>query len=202
MFGRLNAIAFDNGISVQWSLTKLMRCLENLDLSLVYLVPKTNCRNYLTHYFNAADSRLKKIDKRRLIMNIPRSVAASKKLSYKFREFTIFQQQIVRRQAQMTQGNVTKSSYIIAAIFGFTSMLLFFIELIALLLLVEHCFGYTTSSLVGNQISSLVNSIQIINCHWTIAGSIITLYLFILTRKAKKRMERVEIIIPETHAAV
>ncbi|MCP4404391.1 MAG: AarF/ABC1/UbiB kinase family protein, partial [bacterium] len=108
MFDEMNALVFTYQFTIQWSLSKMARALANLDASLQYLDPAMNYPKYMRRYFAHADRRTAHTKFRQTLHKTPRSINASQTLSTQVSEYMLFQQNILRRQAQVLQGKTTE----------------------------------------------------------------------------------------------
>ncbi|MCP4695563.1 MAG: AarF/ABC1/UbiB kinase family protein [Gammaproteobacteria bacterium] len=202
MFEHLNKIVFDHRFAVQWPLSKMSRALLNLDASLNSLNPKLNYCQYLQHYFQKARRRTTKQDLRRMPERIPRSLSAMREMPGQFSEVTLFQQSILRRQAQSIQGKITTAGYVLSAFFGLMSLLFLLLGGLCVCAFLYHCFAYPIESIVGKQLAAAVFMLPELNCLLWIGTLLLVSYCFLLGRRLKKRFEQVETIVPDMHAAI
>jgi predicted unusual protein kinase regulating ubiquinone biosynthesis (AarF/ABC1/UbiB family) len=202
MFENLNRTVFEHDFEIQWPLSKMARALANLDASINSLNPKLNSHQYLQRYFREASKRTTKKNLRETPQHIPRSIGAVKELPRKISEFTLFQQAIIRRQAQSIQGSITSASYFVGAFFGIASFSFLLLGGLCLLALAHSGLSYPIESIAGQQIATLVYALPQYDFRiWT--GIIIfVFYMVVISRRLKRRFEQVETLVPAVHAAI
>ncbi len=202
MFEGLNKTVFEHDFEIQWPLSKMARALANLDASVSSLNPKLNSHLYLRRYFSKAGRRETKKNLLEIPSHIPRSIEAIKELPRKISEFTLFQQAILRHQAQSIQGSISSAGYIIGALFEVASFAILLIEGLAIVAFAHHCVAYPVEEIVGKQIASIVFSLPQLDVTLWSGFIFFVAYLFVIARRLKRRFERVDTLVPAVHAAI
>lgn len=202
MFENLNKTVFEHRFAIQWPLSKMSKALANLDASLGSLDPKLNSHQYLRRYFQKASRRTTHKNLREIPKYIPRSLEAIQELPRQISEFTLFQQSILRHQAQSLQGTTTTAGYVISAFFSLASFLCLLLAGLSSSALSYYCFAYPIEPIAGKQLTAIVYALPELNCAmWSGILGLIA-YMFLLSRRLKRRFEQVETIVPERHAAI
>jgi ubiquinone biosynthesis protein len=202
MFEGLNKTVFEHDFEIQWPLSKMARALANLDASVSSLNPKLNSQRYLRRYFSKAGRRETKKNLLEIPSYIPRSIEAIKELPRKISEFTLFQQAILRHQAQSIQGSISSAGYIIGALFEVASFAILLIEGLAIVAFSHHCLAYPVEEIVGKQIATIVYSLPQLDVTLWSGVILFVAYLFVIARRLKRRVERVDTLVPAVHAAI
>ena len=121
MSGQLNRVVRNYRFGAQWSFSKLSGTLAHLDTALASLSPELNYLNLLRVYFSHLEGR----EARKKLLNLPARLTASltalHEMPKRMAEYSLFQETLMRRQAQVVQGSATKLDAVIAACFGFFS---------------------------------------------------------------------------------
>ena len=121
MSGQLNRVVRNYRFGAQWSFSKLSGTLAHLDTALASLSPDLNYLNLLRVYFSHLEGR----QARKKLLNLPARLTASltalHEMPKRMAEYSLFQETLMRRQAQVVQGSATKLDAVIAACFGFLS---------------------------------------------------------------------------------
>ncbi len=201
MFLQVNKIAFQHHFIVQWPLSKMSMALSNLDASLNALSSELNYRHYLLRYFHYAHRRGVKQQIRQMPKRLPRSLDAAAELPKQIAEFTLFQQSILRRQAQSVQGKTTSTGYVISTFFSLATLFFFCLCGFCSITFFTHCMGGSFEFFIGKQLANIVSALPN-NCLLWSSGVVVSGFLFLLCRRLKKRFEQIEIMIPDIHAAI
>ncbi len=202
MFDELNKIVFKYQFAAQWSLSKVIRAWANLDASLLHLRPEMDYLKYLQRYFQRANQRLLNKDIRHIPERIPQSINAIQKSSLQVSEFALFQQNILRRRAQVMQGKTTKSGAVIAALLGCLGQALLLIEGVFVFTFLDQSFAYPVQQIIGNQLIGLIRTLPVLSSEAWLAAIGIGLFAILLTRKVRKRISQVEVMLPDISASV
>jgi ubiquinone biosynthesis protein len=99
--------------TMEWAWLRIHRALTTLDMSLIHLYSDVNYTKMLQRYFRRAERR--RLSALRVPEMIRRLVAAqtvSLDIQERVNEYTLFQGTLVRRQAQVLRGAVSKGSAI------------------------------------------------------------------------------------------
>jgi ubiquinone biosynthesis protein len=113
-------------IPASWPLLRLDRANVTLDASLMFLHPKMNYPSLIRRYFQRAENReLMRVAQAQLSIRSLTSVSAAFSLIPKLvYEYEMFQAPVIRRHAQLYQGQVTKIQYVFAIILRDSSRIL------------------------------------------------------------------------------
>jgi ubiquinone biosynthesis protein len=202
MFAQLSKVVFNYRFAIPWSLSKLARAWANLDASLLHLVPEMNSHKYLRRYFKHANRRVTQDEMQQIPQRIGRSLNTYQELPQQFSEYALFQQTILRRQAQVIQGKATKSGYVIAAMVGFVALGLLLLEGLFVFTFLHQCFDLEVQWIIGHQLATIVHSLPVLNCGLWFVVLLFVLYLFLAARRMKKYLEQMEVIIPNVPASI
>lgn len=202
IFDDMNKLMFTYQFTIQWSLSKLVRALVNLDASLRYLAPSINYPREMRRYFAHAEKRTAAAQLRRSPKRIPRSIIASHSLPGQAAEYKLFQQSVLRRQAQVVQGKTTKTGYVIASLLGCLSIILLFVEGLAGCAFLHQVFRYPVQHITGNQLFTVIRLMPDIS--WMVWLLILVgiAPLFISVRRLKVQFEQVDVLLPDAQPAV
>lgn len=202
MFENLNRTVFKHDFEVQWPLSKMSRALANLDASLNSLNPRLNSHLYLRHYFGKAHWRATKTNLSEIPKYIPQSIGAIQELPRKFSEFTLFQQTILRRQAQSIQGSITTASYVVSAFFNLASFFWLIAVGFCASALAHYYASFPIEPIIGKQLTKIVLTLPKLDLAIWSGILVLVSYMYLLTRNLKKRFKEVDVLIPDANAAV
>jgi ubiquinone biosynthesis protein len=202
MFENLNRTVFEHDFEVQWPLSKMSRALANLDASLNSLNPKLNSHLYLRRYFRKAHWRTTKINLSEIPKYVPQSIGAIRDLPRKISEFTLFQQTILRRQAQSIQGSITTASFAASAFFSLASFFWLLLGGFCASALAYHCFSYPLESIVGKQLTAVVLALPKLDLVMWSGILVLVSYMYLHSRSLKRRFKEVEALVPDANAAI
>jgi len=202
MFENLNGTVFEHHFEVQWALSKMSRALANLDASLNSLNPKLNSHLYLRRYFRKAHWRTTKTNLSEIPKYVPQSIGAIQGLPRKFSEFTLFQQTILRRQAQSIQGSITTASYVASAFFSLASFFWLLVGGLCASAFAYYCFSYPLEPIIGKQLTSVVLTLPKLDLTMWSGVLVLVSYMYWLSRSLKRRFMKVEALVPDANAAI
>ncbi len=202
MFEEMNQLVFTYQFTIQWSLSKLARTLANLDASLRYLAPAMNYSHYMRRYFARADKRTAHTKLWQASHKIPRSINTSQTLPKQVSEYLLFQQNILRRQAQVFQGKTTKVGYVIASLLGGLSLVLLSLEGVGICAFLHQVFGYPIQQLIGHQLFAVIRLLPDMNWSLWLVWLGAIMYLFMIVRRVKAQFQQVDVLLPDVHTSV
>jgi ubiquinone biosynthesis protein len=113
-------------MSASWPFLKLERANVTLDASLMFLHPTINYPNLLRKYFRDAEIRelIRSAQAQTSVGSLSDARAALSLIPKLVYEYEIFQGPVIRRHAQLYQGQVTKYQYVLAVVLRDSSRLL------------------------------------------------------------------------------
>jgi ubiquinone biosynthesis protein len=155
----LNKLALRSGFSVQWSLSKMVGALANLDASLQWLWPQLNYLKQLRGYCEAAEMRNVRTELQQARSSLSRSAVAAWEIPRKFSQSMLFQQILARRQAQVIQGSATRIGIFLSAILSTAAFALLGAEVLLLLTFLSQYSGFPIRNLTGNQIFVVIRAL-------------------------------------------
>jgi ubiquinone biosynthesis protein len=192
MMGQMNRIINQHGFAAQWSFSKMSVALLHLDRVLALLEPRWDYHRFLRVYFQRESER----ETFRKLRNLPKRATASlvalHEMPKRMAEYTLFQESLVRRQAQVVQGSASKVDAIIAALFSFFS----FLTIIAFFLTGAGTMHYHAAvnmePWLGTQMTRWFDHLpQGSLLHWLLA-MIFIVVLFLVLRGQQKRFRQGE----------
>ena len=157
--GELNKLALRSGFSVQWSLSKMVGALANLDTSLAYLWPRMNYLKQLRGYILRAEMRRVRNVLGEAKSRVARSTIAAWDIPRRFSESMLFQQILARRQAQVIQGSATRIGTFLSGILSTTAFTLLGAEVFLLFTFLSQHSKFPVREVLGNQIFTAVNAL-------------------------------------------
>lgn len=152
--GELNHLALKSGFSVQWSLSKMIGALANLDASLSHLWPQMNYLKQLKKYFQNAEARRGRAQLRDLDTRVANSILVARKLPRRLSDFLVFQQILSRREAQVIQGSATRFGTFLSAVLAVAAFVLLGAEIFLSFAFLGQYSHLPVRWLVGEQIFS------------------------------------------------
>jgi ubiquinone biosynthesis protein len=103
--------------TMEWAWLRMHRAFTTLDLSLVHLYPDVNYSRILQKYFERAEVRsLQTMVSGRMVLRSLGSYRTALDIQDRVNEYTMFQGQLVRRQAQLFEGATDKFAAFLAAV--------------------------------------------------------------------------------------
>ena len=154
----LNKLALQSGFSVQWSLSKMMGALANLDNSLSFLWPQMNYLKQLKGYIRQAEMRRVRTVLGEAKSRLSRSTVAAWEIPRRFSESMLFQQILARRQAQVIQGSATRIGSFLSGILAAAAVTLLGTELFLLVTFLSQHTQLPVRDVIGNQIFTAVSA--------------------------------------------
>jgi ubiquinone biosynthesis protein len=190
--GQTNRVIKDSQFSPLWSYSKLILTWAHLDNALSYLSPTLNYVKKLRQYFRDAQNRDTTDKISRLPERVASAAVALNQMPERIASYTLFQDILMRREAQVISGSASKLDAVIAG--GFTFC--FFLVLIAAAFMLFAVFSQSgwldAKTVLGSQLSALVDRIP------RLSGFLWFLFLFLITgtflffRKQKNRFRSKE----------
>lgn len=189
MLLRMQTLSYKAKFAAQWSLSRLQRTWIHLDSALKHLDPRFDYWSELGTYFQDRESRLRVL---RLI-NTPQRIAGAVRslqaLPKRMEEYQVFQENMMRRQAQVAQGSSTKVDALLRVLFGWLA----FTALLLLLFLLPATFGIGNlegiKTIGGTQIHAVLVDIASLprTSRWILL--FVTGFAFIFSRRFAKRFQ-------------
>lgn len=159
----LNKLALESGFSVQWSLSKMVGALANLDTSLASLWPPMNYLKQLRGYIQRAELRRIRTVLGEAKSRLSRSTVAAWDIPRRFSESMLFQQILARRQAQVIQGSASRIGTFLAGILATTAFALGGAEIFLLFTFLSQHSRFPVREILGNQIFGAVAALPSLN---------------------------------------
>lgn len=146
--------------TMTWDGLRIRRALTRLDLSLEHLYPEANYTKILTQYCAQAERRaINGLVGPEMIRRSIGSFITALDIQDRVNEYTMFQGALVRRHAQVFRGTTTKVAAIFTAIVGEISLLVALACGLAGLVFLDQRYPERVRSLIGPQLSSLVDRV-------------------------------------------
>jgi ubiquinone biosynthesis protein len=201
MFGRVNDVTFRHRFASRWSLALLARTWANLDLSIRELDPELNCLAAMRRYFRKAERRRTRAVVAAMPRTAARSLIAARDLPHRLAEFDHFRDAIFRRQAQVFRGSTTKVAEVLAAGVGVLGAGLLLAEVAVALVVLDQRLPILPVGALGGQLQSLVDGAPLL--HPAVWGGLLAglLWTHWRTRRARRKLEQIEVRIPDPQAA-
>jgi ubiquinone biosynthesis protein len=117
-------VLFEYRCTMDWSWLRIHRAVSTLDASLIYLHPDVNYTKLVQRYFAEADEReLRPLLTSQVVGRTLRSIKTGMDIQERINEYTIFQNSLIRRHAQVFQGVTNKAAEFFASFIGALSWL-------------------------------------------------------------------------------
>jgi ubiquinone biosynthesis protein len=155
----LNKLTASSGFSVQWSLSRMVGALANLDSSLRYLWPQINYLKQLGRYFDDAELRTAKADLRDLDSRVVKSLIAARDLPRRTADSMLFQQILGRRQAQVIQGSASRIGTFLSEMLRIGALVLAVAEAFFLIAFLSQHSGFPVRTIAGTQIFAVISAL-------------------------------------------
>jgi ubiquinone biosynthesis protein len=202
MFDAVNRVVIRHRFTVQWSMTRLVRTFANLDASLAHLAPDANAVKWMQRYFARASDRAQSADRRTLPRRVDRAVAAAAQLPRMLSETSIFEQTIVRRQAQVIHGSTTKAGALLAAACKYVALVLLLLAALFVSALLDQRQIVAVPQVIGDQWTSLVRRLPQLSTWLWVAVVIAVLLAYRSTIRLATRLARHTVRVPEVPPSV
>jgi ubiquinone biosynthesis protein len=179
----------DYRITMEWSLLRMHRAFTTLDSALMILYPEMNYSKLLRDYFEEAERRRVKKLVAGMTMNVVNSVSSFFEIQQHMAEQMFHESAIVRRQAQIFEGETSKWSYIFEVIFGQAVMVQVVLGLL-MLIGVGHQYYPAWVQPMGPQIEVLAQLLPTLDFPIWIVLIVLDAYVCISTLRLKRRFAR------------
>jgi len=144
--------------TMEWAWLRVHRALTTLDTSLIYLYPKVNYTRVLQKYFQKAERRkLKSMLGLEMVRRSIGAFATSLDIQDRVNDYTIFQGQLVRRQAQVFRDATSKFTAIGSLVVEFVWVGFALIGLAGLLLYLDQRGRIALDNWLGPQITNVLH---------------------------------------------
>jgi hypothetical protein len=157
--GQTNRVFKDSHFSPLWSYSKLILTWAHLDNALSYLSPTLNYVKKLRQYFRDAQNRETTEKISRLPERIASAAVALNQMPDRISGYTLFQDIMMRREAQVISGSASKLDAVIAGGFAFCFFLVFMVAVFMLFVVFFQSGWFDVKALLGPQLSALVDRI-------------------------------------------
>lgn len=192
MTGRLNRVVNDSHFAPLWSFTRLTCSWIHLDNALAALNPRLNYLRDLRIYFRHAERR-ENFDKlRRLPTRLGSSLTALHQVFKRTSEYTLFQETMMRRQAQVVTGSTSKLGALLAAAFGLFAYIFLVIGGFMGVVFSMRRFNLSLEPFIGSQLSWLAARIPVMNIGTWLVFLAALLFLYLFFRYQKRRFSEQE----------
>jgi ubiquinone biosynthesis protein len=155
----LDKLARSSGFSIQWSLSKMVGALANLDASLAHLWPSMNSLKQLRGYFQRAEIRHVRAELAGAKSRVARSAIAAWDIPQRFSNSMLFQQITARREAQVIQGSATRIGAFFSTIMAITAVTLLGVETFLFFTFLSQHSYLPIHHVLGNQIFTVVSTL-------------------------------------------
>jgi ubiquinone biosynthesis protein len=173
--GQTNQVFKDSQFSPLWSYSKLILTWAHLDNALSYLSPTLNYVKKLRQYFRDAQNR----DTTEKISRLPERVASAavalNQMPERISSYALFQDIMMRREAQVISGSASKLDALIAGGFSFCFFLVLITVVFMLFVVFSQSGWFDIKAVLGSQLSALVDRIP------RFSGFLWSLFLFFIT---------------------
>lgn len=192
MTGQVNRVVYDSQFAALWSFTRLTCAWVHLDNALAALWPRLNYIQQLKIYFRASDRRETITKLGNLPTRIGASMAALHELPKRFEEYVLFQETLMRRQAQVVQGSASKLDAVMAAGFGFGGFMTVLTGVFFLLVFLLRSQGASVQMFLGDQLAWLADRVPVMELGtWLVLFTAFAV-LYAFFRVQEKRFSREE----------
>jgi ubiquinone biosynthesis protein len=192
ILGAINGLVREHGFAAQWSFSKMTGTWVHLDVALKHLDPELNYLDAMQRYFRGRERRTTLDELSRLPERTMSAAAALRQLPDRFAEYHMFQETLMRRQAQVVQGSSTK----VDALFGFFFRLGGFTIQIGLLIWLGFFLylnrGWSIETLLGPWLVGIARELPPMNLVVWFAGFAGGLILWQFCRLNRKRFSQRE----------
>jgi ubiquinone biosynthesis protein len=119
LYNVLIRILYEHRCTMEWALLRIRRAQETLDASLMHLFPDANYSQISADFFRKADRRTKdRADPGEAARGALSGLASAFDATERLEEYTLFQQGIIRRHAQVFQTATNKVEDLMATAVG------------------------------------------------------------------------------------
>ena len=192
MTGQVNRVVNDSHFAPLWSFTRLTCAWVHLDNALAALAPELNYLKQLKIYLRHSERRENFAKLVHMPSRIASTVSALHQVPKRTAEYTLFQEALLRRQAQVVQGSASKLDAVIAAGSGLVSFFLLVVGIFCLLVFSIRRIHLPIEPILGPQLTHLAGLVPDMSLvAWLLLFAALTL-LYGYSRKQKKRFERQE----------
>ena len=159
MMHEVQWITAQAGFSAQWSLFKLQWALVHLDVALIHLSPSFDYLKALRDYLETSDDRKYMGKLRQMPERLANAFITLQALPKRMEEYTIFQETMMRRQAQVAHGTTTTMDAVLASMLGLLVFALFLLLVVMLPIVVEPLLP-AYQAVLGGQLNGLVDHLM------------------------------------------
>lgn len=188
LMGEMNKLLQKHRFAPQWSLSILTKTWLHLDACLVHLDPNFNYLKHLLQYFKNTDNRRT----RKAIVEMPQRLAQSalalNELPDRIEEYKLFQENLMRRQAQVVRGSSSKVEAVLGAGFSILALLT---AMSTVFIGLTFLYGEKgLPSWLGPQLNELATKIPNLSepLQWAVMACLILLFAFL--RRERNRFSK------------
>ncbi len=189
----VNAIAGRQRFAAQWSMSRLEATLANLDAALAFMDPELNYIRQLRQYFAAAESREAGKRLRQAADRLTDSWEALREVTARADELALFQDAVMRRQAQAAQGATTKLGHVAAAFLAFVSTVGLAGGLFLAIVFAGQRWQWPLEDALGAQLAAVAEAVPGMHPGWQGALLVGSVWLFFSARAGRRRYARAEV---------
>ncbi|MCP4691357.1 MAG: AarF/ABC1/UbiB kinase family protein [Desulfobacterales bacterium] len=192
MNGVINRILGDARFAALWSFSKLTGAWVHLDNALAELDPSLDYLKRLRFYFQEAQRR-DTVDRIvRLPERLARSVAALHEIPQRISHYNLFEEILIRREAQVLQGSASKMDAVIAAVFAMGGVVGLAVSGFLFLVCLMQRGIYDPLPLLGAQLTRLARGLPVLDLpSWSVLLAL-AMFVSLFCRRLKKRFKRQE----------
>ena len=146
--------------TMEWAWLRIHRAFTTLDVSLVYLYPNVNYSRMLQKYFERAEVRsLKQMFTARMALRSMGAYRTALDIQDRVNEYTMFQGQLVRRQAQVFEGTSDKFAAFLGSLVTTLAICIGIAGLLAVVAFLEQHHGTALHRIVDPRLTRVVTQL-------------------------------------------
>ncbi len=192
MTGQVNKVVYDSQFAPYWSFVKLTCAWVRLDIALDGLYPEMNYIRQLKTYFHQSQIR-EDVNK---ILHLPSRLASTMasihQIPKRTDEYALFNETLLRRQAQMVHGSASKLDAVIASALDMASFFLLLVSIFFLFVFCQRYLDVRLESLMGHQLARCATMVPDMHIGlWLFLFAILG-FLYQLFHKQKKQFRGFE----------
>src|SRR5262249_45443984 len=182
----------------QWLFLKVERTSLTLDASLMHLYPDMNYPELVRRYFRQAQFRA--LSRKNL------QISAEPALGFRdlitlipelIYEFRLFQAPVIRRQAQLYQGQVTKIYYLLFVIVRDAARLVFLSGALLFAVFLQQRYPASIEFLTGERFRSVAAGFPHLDTYQWLLLLMPLVYVYLNIRSIRNRLSEKEVRLPE-----
>jgi len=198
----VNRIVLRRRFAAQWSMSRMAATWANLDAALEGLSPDINYVHQLRRYFQAAERRRAAAQMRRTAARLVDSWEALREVTMRAEEMALFQDAVMRRQAQAAQGATNKLGLLLAAFFSFVSLASLVVGGFAALGYAGRFLDAPLRAALGPQLASLATWLPELSPLGAVGALAGLAWLYFTSRANSRRFLQRDVASPGTTVAI